>query len=106
MKQVCRNLLIFAFLTGLSPIVTRASQSPVASGAAAARHSAIGTGLDNLVYWTTSLPFLDVFKTSSLWMSGTADVWDDHRVLDIDEHGWVRSCPRQSLVPDVPFGRR
>ena len=45
--------------------------------------------------------FLDVFKFSSDWVSGTPwavdrqPVWNDKRPLDLDEHGWVRS-----LLPD------
>ncbi len=53
--------------------------------------SPIGTGLDGIQYWSTELPFLDVFKTSSPWFSGTAEVWENHQPLDLDEHGWVRS---------------
>jgi hypothetical protein len=55
------------------------------------RPSPVGTGLDGLVYWSTELPFLDIFKTSGLWFSGSADMWEDHRPLDLDAHGWVRS---------------
>ncbi len=45
--------------------------------------------------------FIDTFKLSSPWVSGTPwapdrdPVWDDGRPLDLDEHGWVRS-----LLPD------
>src|SRR5260370_42254621 len=102
MKLICRNLLIFVALTGLLPVLTRATQSP--TGTAATRRSPIGTGIDGLVYWSTALPFLDAFKTSGPWMSGTATVWDDHRPLDLDEHGWVRSLsPGQRAITLMMF---
>ncbi len=50
----------------------------------------IGTNLDSLDYWNTELPFVDAFKTSGPWVSGTAETWDDGKKLDIDAHGWVR----------------
>ncbi len=67
--------------------------------------SPIGTGLDGLISYSTEFPFNDIFKTSSPWMSGTADVWDDGRPLDLDEHGWVRSLRRgQRAITVMMFG--
>src|SRR5258708_28553667 len=67
----------------------------------------IGTNLNGLSYWSTELPFLDLFKTSGAWVSGTAENWNDGRPLDLDARGWVRSLqPGQValtvLVTDIP----
>ena len=53
----------------------------------------LGTNLDAIVDWGTTLPFTDLFKTSRPWISGNSATWqwDDGRPLDLDEHGWVRS---------------
>jgi hypothetical protein len=105
MKLTCRDLLIFASLIGLLHTQACATQSPAPSRTPAARRSPIGTGLDPLTSWNAELPFLDIFKTSGSWMSGTADVWDDHRTLDLDEHGWVRSLrPGQRAMTLMMFG--
>jgi len=51
----------------------------------------IGTNLNGLSYYSTELPFMDAFKTSGDWASGTKENWNDGRKLDLDKHGWVRS---------------
>ncbi len=51
----------------------------------------IGTNVNGLSYWNTGLPFLDSFKTSSPWLSGANNEWNDGRKLDLDARGWVRS---------------
>ncbi len=51
----------------------------------------IGTNLNGLSYWSTELPFRDIFKTSGDWVSGTEENWNDGRKLNLDEQGWIRS---------------
>jgi chitodextrinase len=53
--------------------------------------SALGTNLDAITYWSAQVPFVDVMKSSSEWVSGTSTEWDDGRALDLDANGWVRS---------------
>lgn len=57
----------------------------------AAQRPTIGTNLNGLSYYSTELPFLDAFKTSGEWTSGTRENWNDGRRLDLDSRGWVRS---------------
>lgn len=59
--------------------------------AAATGRPPIGTNLNGLSYYSTELPFLDAFKNSGAWISGTKDDWNDGRRLDLDPRGWVRS---------------
>lgn len=63
----------------------------LAGPASAASRPTIGTNLNGLAYSSTELPFLDAFKTSGEWISGTRENWKDGRKLDLDNHGWVRS---------------
>lgn len=63
--------------------------------AVAGNRPPIGTNVNGLSYWSTELPFRDSFKTSSPWLSGAKDEWNDGRKLDLDARGWVRS-----LKPD------
>ncbi|MBI2200488.1 MAG: hypothetical protein HYU43_00920 [Armatimonadetes bacterium] len=63
----------------------------------------IGSNLNGLSYWSTQLPFLDAFKTSSAWISGTKDFWDDGRRLDSDERGWVKSLAPGQVANRVLF---
>lgn len=53
----------------------------------------LGSNLESINDWGTSLPFLDLFKTSRPWISGNSATWqwDDGRPLDLDADGWVRS---------------
>jgi hypothetical protein len=53
--------------------------------------SAVGTNLDSVTYWASELPFVDVMKSSSTWISGDSSQWDNKQRLDLDADGWVRS---------------
>jgi hypothetical protein len=53
--------------------------------------SAVGTNLEGLTAWSSAVPFVDVMKTSTPWISGDAKTWDNGRALDLDASGWVRS---------------
>ncbi|MGB5194913.1 MAG: hypothetical protein WBN70_18150, partial [Polyangiales bacterium] len=44
-----------------------------------------------VVDYSTDMPFVDLFKSSRPWISGSDEKWDDGRPLDLDEYGWVRS---------------
>ncbi len=53
--------------------------------------SAIGTNLNSITYWSSQVPFVDVMKSSSAWISGDSSKWDNQQPLDLDANGWVRS---------------
>jgi hypothetical protein len=53
--------------------------------------SPLGTNLAALSYFATQVPFIDQFKSSSPWISGSATAWGDGRSLDLDSSGWVKS---------------
>ncbi|HEV7478610.1 MAG TPA: hypothetical protein VGO02_12830 [Burkholderiales bacterium] len=53
--------------------------------------SPIGTNLEALSYWSPQVPFVDVMKSSSEWLSGDAKDWGGGPPLDLDANGWVRS---------------
>jgi hypothetical protein len=53
--------------------------------------SPIGTNLDGIAYWSPEIPFVDVMKSSSGWISGDSSAWDNGKPLDLDSNGWVRS---------------
>lgn len=76
--------------------------------------SPLGTNLSGLRDWSTEWPFVDAFRTSRVWISGSAGQWDDGRALDLDEHGWVRSLQTDQIArtllfwgaePNYPGGR-
>lgn len=94
--------------TSIPPTATSILVSPTAtSGKQKGGRPPIGTNLNGLSYWSTESPFLDLFKTSGAWVSGTKDNWNDGRQLDLDTRGWVKSLkPGQValtvLVTDIP----
>jgi hypothetical protein len=57
----------------------------------AAPTSPVGTNLTGIVDYSAEWSFVDAFKASRAWISGSSAAWDDGRALDLDEHGWVRS---------------
>ncbi len=53
--------------------------------------SVVGTNLSPISDWSPEWAFLDCFKTSRAWFSGTAIVFQDSRTLPLDATGWVTS---------------
>lgn len=76
---------------------------PCTGLSAAEKRPLIGTNLNGLSYYSTELPFLDTFKNSGPWVSGTKDNWNDGRKLDLDRHGWVRSLKPGQVALTVLF---
>ena len=76
--------------------------------------SAIGTNLEGVAAWTSQVPFLNVMKASTGWISGDSTQWDNGKALDLDADGWVRSLApgqvaRKLMLRDIgshyPAGR-
>jgi len=74
--------------------------------------SSIGTNLTGIADWSEEWAFVDAFKASRDWISGSGSQWDDGRALDLDADGWVRSLQagqlaRTLVLPDghYPAGR-
>lgn len=74
--------------------------------------SPIGTNLTGIADWSSEWAFVDAFKASRSWISGSNDQWDDGRPLDLDGDGWVRSLlpgqlARTLVLPEghYPAGR-
>jgi len=63
----------------------------------------IGTNVSGLDDWSVEFTFVDVFKQSRPWFSGSATAWEDQRPLDLDEHGWVRSLLPGQVARTVMF---
>ncbi len=71
-----------------------------------ARHnetSPLGTNLNGIADWSTEWPFVDAFKTSRAWISGSGEAWDDGRAIDTDADGWVRSLLPGQIVRTLLF---
>src|SRR5438128_1337820 len=68
-----------------------------------AQHSPLGTNLNRTDDWSSDIAFLDLFKTSRDWFSGSNAVWQDTGTLDLDSHGWVRSLQAGQLARTLLF---
>ena len=64
--------------------------------------SAVGTNLDFVSYWSPQLPFVDVMKSATPWISADLatqnTVWDNQKKIDLDANGWVRSLAPGQIV--------
>src|SRR5262245_1167729 len=60
--------------------------------------SPIGTNLTGISDWSEEWAFVDAFKASRDWISGSSTQWDDGRALDLDADGWVRSLQPGQLA--------
>ncbi|MCP4641269.1 MAG: hypothetical protein GY851_12580 [bacterium] len=83
---------LMAIFTGLS-----------LTGCPANEGSPLGTNLADVADWSGEWPFIDAFKTSRPWISGTYAAWNDGRELDLDENGWVRSLEPGQMARTVLF---
>ncbi|BAQ62821.1 cellulose-binding domain protein [Geminocystis sp. NIES-3708] len=56
----------------------------------------IGTNLGGIAYWSPQKPFINLFKSSSSWITQGNGIWDtqENALLDLDQNGWVRSFPK------------
>jgi hypothetical protein len=74
----------------------------------------LGGNLGGIVDWTSQSPFIDLFKMSREWLTqcdfwanepepdcSAENSWDtgEQALLDLDEHGWVRSMPAPADDP-------
>lgn len=55
----------------------------------------VGTNLASIDYYSSQLPFLNEFKSSSSWITQSQGTWntEEEDLLDLDSEGWVRSLP-------------
>ncbi|WP_013334412.1 Ig-like domain-containing protein [Gloeothece verrucosa] len=55
--------------------------------------ASIGTNLSSIRYYSSQVPFLDLFRSSSNWITQTSTVFntEEQNLLNLDEHGWVKS---------------
>lgn len=65
--------------------------------------SPLGTNLNGVTDWSTEWAFVDAFKTSRDWISGSSTQWDDGRAIDVDTDGWVRSLQPGQIVRTLLF---
>jgi len=61
-------------------------------------HAPLGTNLTRIDDYSPEYSFVDVFKSSRPWFSGTLAVFEDGRAVDIDANGWLRSVQPGQVV--------
>ncbi len=66
--------------------------------------SSIATNLHGIAYWSPEWTFVDAFKASSPWISGsTSGSWNDGRIVDTDTDGWVKSLQADQIARTLMF---
>ncbi|MEO0323277.1 MAG: hypothetical protein AAF447_09990 [Myxococcota bacterium] len=74
----------------------RRAEGPPSGSRPSLRPAGIGTNVTGISDWTTQDPFLDVFKRSRRFVSGTGDTWTDGRELALNQrHELQRLEPGQ-----------
>src|SRR5690349_12432343 len=84
-------LLIVAACSAPAATIDSISNVPPDAGLPPHSTSSLGTNLTGVTDWSAEWAFVDAFKASRDWISGSATQWDDGRALDLDDAGWVRS---------------
>jgi hypothetical protein len=88
-------LIALVAACGVDSPAAPASSGPAFQGRL---RSPVGTNLEALSYWSPQVPFVDVMKSSSEWLSGDANNWGGGPPLDVDANGWVRSLRPGQVV--------
>ena len=63
--------------------------------------SPLGTNIDAPSYWSTQLPFIDLFKYSKPWVSGDSANWDNGNPIATDANGWVTAIAPGQIVRTI-----
>ena len=67
-------------------------------------NSPLGINSNFVIDWTPEWVFVDAFKSSRKWISGTTGgSWNDGRALDVDENGWIRSLQPDQVAHTLMF---
>jgi hypothetical protein len=89
------NNLAARFLIGSVIVISFVGVPPVRSIAQSSKPSPIGINLSGISYYSPEQPFLNIFKTASLWITGSYKngQWDtgEQSKLALDVNGWPTS---------------
>ena len=73
------------------------------AASALSTQSPLGTNFTQLRDWSRAWPFVDAFKMSRAWTSGSDAEFDDGQALDLDSNGWVRSLEDGQIARTLVF---
>lgn len=79
------------------------STPPPSTGTGGNSQSPLGTNLTGIADWSTEWPFVDAFKASRPWISGSSTAWDDGRTLQVDQDGWVTALEPGQIARTLLF---
>jgi hypothetical protein len=65
--------------------------------------SPLGTNLTGIADWSGDWAFVDAFKMSRDWISGSSTAWDDGRDFELDARGWVLSLKSGQIARTLMF---
>lgn len=78
----------------------------VGHAAAQTARAPLGTNIARIDEWSGEYPFLNVFRQSRQWFSGTWTTWQDTRTLPLDADGWVTALqPDQQAKATMYWGQ-
>lgn len=63
----------------------------------------MGTNLSVIADYSPEWTFVDAFKASRDWISGSASAWDDRRALQTDANGWVTALQPGQIARTLLF---
>jgi hypothetical protein len=97
-RRIPTAALIAVILIAAPAILSRAPRKLHAQA-----HAPLGTNLSRIDDWSPEYAFLDAFRQSKPWVSGTTLTFDDGRTIDVDAHGWVRSLQPGQIARTMMF---
>jgi hypothetical protein len=83
-------------LTGLTLIIAASTKTVAATSSNS--QSPLGVLLNSINYWSSEMPFINVFVSNSGWITHSSSVWDTHeeKYLKLDSNGWPISLKSQN----------
>ncbi len=85
------------FALGALSLLMVATTETMAATSANSR-SPLGVNLNSINYWSSELPFINVFVSNSGWITHSGSTWDtnEEKYLNLDSNGWPISLKSQN----------
>jgi hypothetical protein len=89
--RLARLALAFALFATLTLLAVEVDAARAATSANA--QSALAINLASVDYWTSEMPFMNIFAMGSQWVTHNGGTYDTHeeQYLDLDANGWLKS---------------
>lgn len=103
-REPARRLPTLGWIVLVSVILSLGAFREAQAATAANAQSPLGMNLNAVTYYSSELPFLNLFKESSSWITHSDTQWDtnEEKYLQLDANGYPTTLSASSADPNKP----